>query len=281
VGTPGAVSFGTAIAAFERTFDSIMRDSNAATRQAELLSALDELFAVAARARATATDCRPIERALRGTLLEHLLLRKFSLNRELEKMKLAVIEYLFQLEQQHLRGAAASVVRSTWVQMASTRADVCDDILTVVVSTIVRTCESYPVQATQLFLLVENTAVKRQARTALLARLVQMLGPTPDVVSARSAASTILTLCEAVAKEPDSKSSQSDGLPSDALAAVEDLTLSLARLQFQAISYWNVYTMHSQTAASVKIIEQLLQSLGKLTPAHGATIEDIRQAMAI
>lgn len=279
VGTPGAVSFDAAMTAFERTFDSVMRDSNAATRQGELLSALDGLFSTAARARASATDCQPIERTLLSTLLEHLLLRKFSLNRELEKMKLAVIEYLFQLEQQHLRGSAASLVRSTWVQMASTRADVCDDMLSAVVGTIVRTCESYPAQSIQLFSIVEATTAKRQFHAALLERLVQMLGPTPDVASAQSAASTIMTLCEAAAaKEPDSRS---DGLPSDALAAVEDLTLSLARLQFQAISYWNVYTMHAQTAASVKIIEQLLQSLGKLTRAHGATSADIRQAMAI
>ena len=140
VGTPGAVSFDAILASFQRTFDSIMRDSNAAARQHELLSALDGLFATTARARASATDCQPVERALHSTLFEQLLLRRFSLNRELESMKRAVIEYLFQLELQHLREAAASLARSTWVQMASTRPEVCGDMLSVAISTIVRTC---------------------------------------------------------------------------------------------------------------------------------------------
>ena len=278
VGTPGAVSFESAMGAFERTFGSIMRDSNAAARQDELLSALDAVFAVTARARASTTDCQPVSSALINTLLEHLLLRKFSLNRELESMKQAVIGYLFQLEQQHLRGAAASLVRRTWMQMASTRSEVCDDMLNVTVSTIVRTCDSYPALALQLSSIAEATALKLQFRAALLERLVRMLGPSPDVAATQSAASTLMTLCKAAVNVAGSSA---DGLASDALEAVEDLTLSLARLQFQAISYYNVYTMHTQTAASVKMIEQLLQSLGKLKHSHGATSADIRQAMAI
>ena len=278
VGTPGAVSFDAILASFQRTFDSIMRDSNAAARQHELLSALDGLFATTARARASATDCQPVERALHSTLFEQLLLRRFSLNRELESMKRAVIEYLFQLELQHLREAAASLARSTWVQMASTRPEVCGDMLSVAISTIVRTCAGYPAQSIQLFSLVEATAAKHQFRAALLERLIQMLGPTSDVEAARAAASVMMTLCAAAVQV---SGSTADGFASDALIAVEDLTLSLARLQFQAISYWNVYTMHAQTAASVKTIENLLQSLGKLTRTCGANAADIRQAMSI
>ena len=278
VGTPGAVSFEAILASFQLNFDSIMRDSNAAARQDELLSALDGLFGATARARASATDCQPVERALLSTLLEQLLLRRFSLNRELESMRRAVIEYLFQLEQQHLREAAASLARSTWIQMASTRSEVCGDMLSVAISTIVRTCASYPAQSIRLFSLVETTVAKHQFRAALLERLIQMLGPSSDVEAARTAASAMMTLCTAAVQV---SGSSADGFASDALVAVEDLTLSLARQQFQAISHWNVYTMHAQTAASVKVIENLLQSLGKLTRTYGANAGDIRQAMAI
>ena len=100
------------------TFESIMRDPNAAARQDELLSALDSVFAVTARARASAAECQPVELAMHSTLLESLLLRKFSLNTSLDAMRRAVLAYLCAVEQQHLRAAAAGLVRARLLRAA-------------------------------------------------------------------------------------------------------------------------------------------------------------------
>jgi hypothetical protein len=286
VGTPGATSFDAVLGAWTRTFESIMRDPNAAARQDELLSALDSVFAVTARARASAAECQPVELAMHSTLLESLLLRKFSLNTSLDAMRRAVLAYLCAVEQQHLRAAAAGLVRARLLRAAAARPEVRDEVVQAVVETILRTCDSYPAQSVELLRVLEATAAKRQFRAAFLDRVLQMLGPSADVAAAQRAATATLTLCKATAQEAGDAglggSEGSDTLGSDALAAVEDLTLALARRQFSSISYWNVHTMHGPTAASVKVIDELMQVLGKLHPARGAPTSDmIRRAMAI
>jgi hypothetical protein len=286
VGTPGATSFDAVLGAWTRTFESIMRDPNAAARQDELLSALDSVFAVTARARASAAECQPVELAMHSTLLESLLLRKFSLNTSLDAMRRAVLAYLCAVEQQHLRAAAAGLVRARLLRAAAARPEVRDEVVQAVVETILRTCDSYPAQSVELLRVLEATAAKRQFRAAFLDRVLQMLGPSADVAAAQRAATATLTLCKATAQEAGDAglggSEGSDTLGSDALAAVEDLTLALARRQFSSISYCNVHTMHGPTAASVKVIDELMQVLGKLHPARGAPTSDmIRRAMAI
>ena len=78
----GATSFAAVLQSFERSFSSVVRDPNPAARKGEVLAALDAVFTVTTRARASLEKCRPVEKLIAQTLIEGLLLRKFSLNRQ-------------------------------------------------------------------------------------------------------------------------------------------------------------------------------------------------------
>jgi len=283
VGT-GTTSFAAVLQSFERSFSSVARDPNPAARKGELLQALDAVFTVTTRARASREECKPVDKLVTQTLIEGLLLRKFSLNRQLEELQLDVLDYLFALEQQHLRATAACVVRERLLRAVGRQPDsaACVRCMQCAVDAIVRTCDNYGDESIELCRLVERTPAKRVFRDLLLDSVVEMLRPNDDLGATQSAVSIILTLCSSAAA-PD-PGGGGDSLVTDALAVVESLTLSLARDQYESMACCNKYMTEPTTAASLKAIEQLLQSLGKLAQPAGRIMIDralIGRAMAI
>lgn len=198
---------------------------------------------------------------------------------QLKDLQTEVLGYLFGLEQQHLRTAAACTVRARLLHTAGSDPDsaACARCMQFAVDAIMRTCDSYEEESVELCRLAERTPARRVFRKLLLRSAVDMLGPTADQGATQTAASIILTLCSSAA----APGAGGDSLVMDALRAVESLTLSLACKQHDSIACWNVHTMHAPVAASLKAIEELLQSLGKLAGGIMVDRDLIGRAMAI